>query len=259
MNITNSKGILTIAIGKKYVKQAKYLALSCMINTAHTTRAVVTDLPELLKDFYDIIIPWNNQDDPFSVKTRLYELSPFENTLFLDADSLVYHPIDSYWNYLENDYYAYEGVKLTCGEWYYNIENICKLINVPWIPKFNSGMILFRKTEQAKQIFDTAYYYFVNHKKEGIDIPFFRGKNYPDEPALAIALAKHNIEPVDDNGCFSRTLIGAKKIKLNIKKNIAQFIKYDKMVHPYVVHLCGRRNALYYMREKIRLSFISKS
>jgi hypothetical protein len=224
-----------------------------MLNSAHTTRAVITNFPDLLKDYYDIIIPWNSQDDPFSVKTRLYELSPFEKTLFLDADSLVYHPIDEYWNFLENNFYAYEGVKLTQGEWYYNIENICKLIDVPWIPKFNSGMILFKKDEQAKQIFNDAFYYFINHKKEGIDIPFFRGKHYPDEPAFAISLAKHNIEPVEDFGRFSRTLIKAKRIKLNIIKNTASFFKNGKMVFPLVVHLCGRRNILYYSMEKIRL------
>jgi hypothetical protein len=251
--MSHSKGIITIAIGKKYAKQAKYLALSCKLNASDTRRAVITDKPELLNDFYDIIIHWDNNDDPFSVKTRIFELSPFDNTLYLDADSLVYNPIDEYWNYLENNNYVYEGAKLTQGEWYFNIEKICKTLNVPWIPKFNSGMLLFNKDERAKQIFDTAYYYFINHKKEGIDIPFFRGKNYPDEPAFAIALAKSNMEPVNDNGCFSRTLIGAKKIKLNISKHIAQIYKNGQTMRPLVVHFCGRKNALYYLREKFRL------
>jgi len=75
------KRIFTIAIGKKYAKQAKYPSLSCMLNSPHTLRAVITDLPEMLKDFYDIIIPYNNKDDPFSLKTRLYELSLFEKNI----------------------------------------------------------------------------------------------------------------------------------------------------------------------------------
>jgi len=249
------KGILTIAIGKKYVNQAKYLASSCMLNSPHSLRAVITDLPDSLVNFYDIIIPYNDKADPFSIKTRLYEFSPFDKTLYLDADSLVFHPIDEYWNYLENNHYVYEGKKFTEGTWYFDIQKICPLIHTNWIPIFNSGMLLFSKNESAKEIFDTAFYYFNNHKKEGIEIHFFRGQNYPDEPFFAIALAKHNIEPINDYGRFSRTIIKAKHIHINIKKRIARFFKNGKTMYPLVVHFCGRRGGLYYLREKIRLFF----
>ena len=248
-------GILTIAIGKRYACQAKYLAYSCILNSPQTLRAVITDSPDILFNYYDIIIPYNVSDDPFSIKTRLFEFSPFEKTLFLDADSLVFHPIDDYWNYLKDDYYVYEGKKIFDGEWYFDIQKTCKIINTQWIPKFNSGMILFKKDGNAKEIFDTAYYYFVNHKKEGIDIPFFRGANYPDEPAFAIALAKHNKEPINDYGRFSRTLIKTRRIKINIKKRTARFVKDKKMAHPLIVHFCGRRGGAYYLREKLRLFF----
>jgi len=250
---TESKGIITIAIGEKYAGQAIYLSYSCMLNSPHTIRAVITDLPEKLSNFYDIIIPYNNQNDPFSVKTKLFELSPFEKTLYLDADSLVFHPIDDYWNYLDNNFYVYEGAKLTDGEWYFDVKNICQIIHTRWIPKFNSGMLLFDKSENTKQIFDTAHYYFKNHQKEGIDIPFFRGKFYPDEPSFAIALAIHKVEPVNDYGRFSRTLIGANHIKINIKKRTAYLFKNGKMMHPLVIHFCGRKGGLYYLREKLRL------
>jgi hypothetical protein len=251
---TESKGILTIAIGKKYVKQAMYLAYSCMLNAPHTLRAVITDSPDTLSNFYDIIIPYHDNDDPFSIKTRLFELSPFQKTLYLDADSLVFHPIDDYWNYLDRNHYVYEGAKLTAGEWYFDIKKICQTIHASWIPKFNSGMLLFDKSDNARQIFNTANYYFNNYQKEGIDIPYFRGKNYPDEPAFAVAFAKHSIEPVNDYGRFSRTLIEANHIQINIKKRTAKFFKNGRMTHPLVVHFCGRKGGLYYLREKLRLT-----
>jgi len=251
-----NKGIITIAIGKKYAKQAKYLALSCIINSPHTIRAVITDSPGFLSNFYDIIIPWNNNDDPFSIKTRIYDFSPFEYTIFIDADSLVFNPIDDYWEYLKNNNFVYEGQKLSEGNWYFDIKKICSIINEDSIPKFNSGMLLFKKSEVAKKIFDTAYYYFTNYKIEGIEIPFFRGNNYPDEPALAISLAKNKIEPVNDYGRFSRTLIKAKNIRLNIKKRIAFFIKNGKFVYPHIVHFCGKRGSFYYFFEKLRLFFL---
>ena len=247
------KGILTVAIGKKYVDQARFLSYSCMLNSAHTLRAVITDSPESLSRFYDIIIPYNKNDDPFSLKTRLYELTPFDQTLFLDADSLIFHPIEYFWSFLDDQSYVYEGRKITSGEWYFDIGKTCKLIGTEWIPLFNSGMILFSKCDKTKEFFKTAYYYFANHKSEGISIPFFRGQNYPDEPMLAMALAKHNMEPINDYGRFSHTLIKAKKIHLNIIKKVANFYKDEKTMYPLVVHFCGRRGNLYYLREKIRL------
>jgi len=249
----DQNGILTIAIGKKYAKQAKYLAYSCMINSPNILRAVITDLPDSLNDYYDIIIPYNTQDDPFSLKTRLYEFSPFRKTLFIDADSLVFNNIDFYFNYLENSNFVYFGKTVNCGIWYFDIKKICGMINSDWLPKFNTGMLLFRKSEESKQIFDIAYYYFLNHEKEGIEYPAHRANHYPDEPAFAISLAKCNIKPINDYGRFSRTLINAKHIHLNVLKRISYFHKDERFNNPLIVHFCGKRNILYYLREKIRL------
>ena len=249
----SNNGIITIAIGKKYINQAKYLAKSCIINTPHTLRAVITDLPKKLHPYFDIIIPWNSNDDPFSLKTRLFELSPFDKTLFLDADSLVFHNIDNYWYFLDESFYVYYGKKLKEGNWYFDINKVCKLINVSWIPIFNSGMILFKKCIESKNIFDTSKLYFFNHLEKDLNIPAFRNNKYPDEPAIAISLAKYNIEPINDFGRFSRTLIKAKHIRLNILKRIAYFIKDDNFVYPLVVHFCGRKAAIYYFIEKLRL------
>ena len=251
--ISANKGILTIAIGKKYVKQAKYLAYSCMLNSPHTLRAVITDSSELLNNFYDIIIPFTDSDDPFSLKTRLYNFTPFFKTLYLDADSLVFHPVDDFWNYLDEKSYIYEGKKLISDNWYFDIKETCNKLSISWIPKFNSGMMLFCKNNIVKDIFDTAYYYFTNNQKENINILPIYKNNYPDEPFLAISLAKNDIEPIDDYSRFSRTLINTRLIRLNIIKKVAYFIKDDIIRHPLIVHFCGRKGALFYFKEKLRL------
>ena len=248
-----NRGILTIAIGKKYISQAKFLAYSCIINSPKTIRAVITDRSNELINFYNIIIPFNSKDDPFSLKTRLIEFSPFDQTLFLDADSLLINDIDDYWNFFTDGNYLYEGAKLFTGKWYFDIKTVCKLFNLEWIPKFNSGMILYRKCKETQNIFQDAFYYFENGKNLGLDIEFFRKNHIPDEPALAISLSKHNIEPFDDFGKFSRTLIGAKNIKINSIKKVAKLFKNGKTLYPLVIHFCGRKGGLYYLLEKIRI------
>jgi hypothetical protein len=248
------KGILTIAIGKKYISQAKYLARSCMLHSPHTLRAVVTDNPKLLYAFYDILIPYNPDfGDPFTTKTCLYLYTPFEKTVFLDADSLVVNNIDSYWDALQHRSFAYNGKKIKNGFWYLDIARLINRLGVSWIPKFNSGMFIFDKTEKTKNIFETTYELMKTYTET--EIAFFRENMLPDEPFFAMALAKLGEEPFEDYGRFSRTLIDAKKIHLSTLKGIAWYFKDERPVFPLVVHFCGRFGGLLYFLEKIKLFF----
>jgi hypothetical protein len=254
--MSHVRGLITIAIGKKYVSQAKHLAYSCMLHAPHIARAVVTDAPELLEDFYDTVIPHNpDLGDPFTVKTRLHLYTPFDETLYVDADSLVVHTIDSYWSYLGDSSFVYEGSLLHEGEWYFDIAQTIRKLSLPWIPKFNSGMFLFKNDETARAIFNTAFYYLTNQKEQSLGVYFFRGTMLPDEPFLAIALAVGGVKPVDDHGRFSRTLIGAKNIHVNVVKGFAFFRKNGRPVFPLIVHFCGRfgRFLLFWQSLRLRL------
>jgi hypothetical protein len=247
-------GILTLAAGKKFVIQAKYLSRSCMLHAPHVLRAVITDCPEELKDYYDFVIPYNSSyGNPFSSKTRLHLYTPFENTLFLDADSLLIKPIDFCWEALLSSSFIYTGTLRTKGIWYYNTEEIIAKAGVEWIPEFNSGMMLFRNDALSKNIFESAF--TLMQSPENFEVPFFREKMLPDEPFFALAFAKHGIKPFNDYGRFSRTLIGASHIRINVIKGIADFRKYDEQVYPMAVHFCGRFGNRVYFKERRRLFF----
>lgn len=247
----NNCGIITIAIGKKFIKQAKYLSLSCMLHTPHTARAVITDNPESLTAYYDIILPYNSEyGNPFSTKTRLHLYTPFYKTLFLDADSLVVYPLDFCWE-MSYSSFIYVGKKLTAGIWYYDIAKIIKQTEFSWIPEFNSGMMLFKNDNTTRAIFDDAFGYMQDNEK--FNVSFFRKDMLPDEPFIALAFAKNNIEPYNDHGRLSRTLIGADCVHINICKGIARFRKHGEYVFPMVVHFCGRLWNFLYIREKIRI------
>jgi hypothetical protein len=252
------KGLITIAIGKKYISQAKFLAYSCMLHIPCLIRSVITDKPQLLSAFYDITIPYNPEyGDPFATKTRLHLYTPFQKTLFVDADSLIINDIDAYWDALRERSFAYNGTKINSGFWYLNVSKLINRIGVSWIPEFNSGMFLFNRTEKVKNIFETAYNFLKNFNDE--DIGFFRKKMLPDEPFFAMALAQFHEEPYKDYGRFSRTLIGAKRIHLNTTRGIAWYFKDDRPVFPLVVHFCGRFGRFIYLFEKVRLFFYFSS
>jgi hypothetical protein len=190
--------------------------------------------------------------DPLNTKLKLPYYTPFQKTLYLDADSLVYGSLDYYFDVLNDAPVLYHGELLTSGDWYMDIAAVCQKEQLPWLPKFNSGMFLFNSGKEAAAIFDTAYRSLQNSAAYGIDC--FRGNMLPDEPFLAIAFAKHGILPTEDHGRFSYTLINASSINLNIKKGMARFYKNGCIVHPLAVHFCGRFGDFFYRREKRRLA-----
>jgi len=82
--MNNQRGILTIAIGKKYVHQAKYLALSAILHAPHLTRAMVTDCPDALRDYYDVCVPYNPEWAP-----PLRQRPPSISTALLNKPSIL--------------------------------------------------------------------------------------------------------------------------------------------------------------------------
>jgi len=252
------KGIITVAIGKKFAKQAKHLASSCILHSPHIPRAVLTDCRKYLEPYYDIIIDYNKEfGEPFETKTRLDLFSPFKKNLFLDADSLVINNIDFYFDLLDHSSFLYYGIPRHDGVWYFDIEKVKKEHSLDYIPEFNSGMLLFCTNENTKEIFRTANEFMQD--PSALNVGFFRGKLYPDEPFLALAFAKMGIKPFEDYGRFSRTLIGAECIKLNVVKGYARFKKYGSFVFPSVVHFCGKLGNFFYSVEKARLFFFTSS
>ncbi|MCL2704792.1 MAG: hypothetical protein FWE72_01105 [Spirochaetaceae bacterium] len=247
------KGILTLAIGKKYNKMAKYLAYSCILHSPTLPRAIITDDCEYFKELYDVTIQYSaDMGDPFNVKLKLQHYSPFFETLFLDSDTLVYTDLRFMYEYFGSQSIVYTGTCLKEGKWYFKeISNVLKDYNIPWVGKLNSGIFLFRKDETGMNVMNYAAELRENHR--GLDIPFV-GKNWlPDEPFLAIAFGKYGQLPKTDFGRLGRSFIGkTKKIKLDITKGISSFIKSGESVFPAVVHFTGDRKG-YYFKEKMKL------
>jgi len=246
------KGILTLAIGKKFNIQARYLAYSCILHSPTLPRAIITDNCGYFNDLYDVIIQYTaDMGDPFNVKLKLHNHSPFYETLFLDSDTLVYTDLNFMWNYFGEQSIVYAGNCRKEGEWYFkDIDKVLKYYDIPWIGQLNSGIFLFRKDEIGMNVLNYANELHENHGD--IEIPFFRGKMLPDEPFLAISFGKYDQSPQkNDFGRLGRSLINTKNVRLDITKGIAKFIKSGELIFPSIVHFTGDNRL--YLKEKIRL------
>lgn len=212
-----TKGVLLIATGhSNYIKMAFNMALSlrvtnpeCLIALAHSK-----GLNELLshneKSYFNkfVEIPeelytYKGEIEHPMVKTRMYELSPWDHTLYFDVDSVWFNTkkISDLFSELEG-----EPVSFQCKdkfdiqtEWgcLWNVKQgglkaIREIYNITDnrdIYELQSSMMYFEKGEIAKNFFETAHECYIKRPFE-----FFTWANgIPDELVFNIATALCNI------------------------------------------------------------------
>jgi hypothetical protein len=258
-----TRGIITIALGTEtYLRMAKDLALSARKHCGTTPRAVVTDSSDAeLAALFDIVIPVDTSlGDPLFQKLCLDKYSPFDETLFIDCDSLIVGDVDFIWRACEGRSSTFVGQKQTTGSWYgADVATICKACHVEWLGTLNSGMIYFRSGEAASKMFDSGRRAQRRCRELGFDL--FRGNTYSDEIGFSIAFGEHAVEPLDDpDGLTMRTPIGIEgKMQIDVLRGYCRFVKRGQPVAPTVVHFATWQFHPTYYRERAKLRLYYKS
>jgi len=147
-----SKGIVYVAVGGKYIEYA--------MRSAATARYVSPQIPIALFTHDPDLVPARN---PFT-KIRTLQLSahgrgarriakilalsasPFENTLFLDADTRVVRSIDRMFSLLDTfDIAMSHSARRVHDKSPYDIPD--------WFPEFSSGVIVYRRNAATARLF----------------------------------------------------------------------------------------------------------
>ncbi len=187
----------------RYLDLARDCARSLHYWDSRRPVQLVTDLEHRLTKsdapLFDVVTPFSPREGYTGPLTKLQMLehAAFESTMFVDADCLLLKSdIDHWWEQGQGGPgVAIAGTKRGRGEWYgMSIEAMCELASVESLVQMNSGAVYFRKNSIAEMFFDTAHSLFA-------DLGNFtqhthRASGPPDEPFLAIAMARCGIEPV---------------------------------------------------------------
>jgi hypothetical protein len=190
-----SKGYVILAEGKEYIRQAYALALSIkstqhiINNVSLVTNDVVED--EYIRAFDKIIpIPWisKTDDSMFKVEHRwkLYHVTPYEETVVLDADMLMLSDISHFWDefskhdvYYTSKVYTYRGNLITDD--FYR-----KAFTQNNLPNLYSALHYFKKREFSKEFYGWVELITNNWS-------LFYGKyvseSYPSQPSMDITAA----------------------------------------------------------------------
>ncbi|MBQ7500446.1 MAG: hypothetical protein IJT91_06095 [Clostridia bacterium] len=210
-----SRGYITIAVGNEYYYYlAKNLALSYAYNRDdedYFPLGVITDEAgsRYLSDYYDDMIiagsdlSAKDKQKGFNLKLRIYDHTPYDETIFIDSDSLIFKNPDFLfdWFELNNSEVSVIGRRIPASSEYsrrtcFFSEQAIKDYKLLEYPSFNGGVYYFKKSDRAKECLDFAKEIMEHHYDE-CGMIRFNGKK-GDEPAYALAMAVYEMRPVVD-------------------------------------------------------------
>ena len=148
-----TRGFITIATGKKHYSEiaANLLKSYRYFSKSPFPFAVIAEEHNEYTDLFDDVIITNEATRSFMDKFLLMKLCPYDETIFIDADSFAYSDLNCFWDFFKDatDFSAI-GINYDKndpeGAWY-NIEDIWKYGDlIPYKCRVHSGVMFVRKS-----------------------------------------------------------------------------------------------------------------
>jgi hypothetical protein len=270
------RSVITIATGKQlYVDMAVNLARSFFLwhKDGGIGFQLVTDLPDLIpadiRPRVELISVGKGEiGEGFSTKLQLDKLVSKGQTLFIDADCLVYRDLNFVFDLFGGHAVSVVGGYMANGEWFGDVKQVCRHFGIKHMPKFNGGVYYLEKGKKATEIFDTAR----QIEKEYDEVGFVRLRNRPnDEVMLSVAMEIHGESPIPDDGSIMAEFVNFKSgVKSDLLNGLAVLYNDPKhkeyqpnwpltVARPAIVHFLGHHTqVLPYLKEAQLLEYISQ-
>lgn len=195
----HTRGFCTIATGAyEYSQLAHNLLLSYRrFTTQNYPFTVFTDKSNDLLEDFDQVISLPKSDKSFLDKLLIFDLCPYDETIFIDADCLAYGDLSKYFDYFKDaDDVSCPGeifpVDSTRG--WFQVQDTGKYKEfIDYTVWMHGGIYYVRKTPGVKAFYQTCREIEKDYKNI-----FFRFKYLTepaDEPIVALAMAIHKYKP----------------------------------------------------------------
>jgi hypothetical protein len=257
-----SRGILTMAYGGvRYRSFAVALARSLQLHSPGVPRAVVVDgRDRRLGPLYAHRVRFDPaRGAGLLQKLWLPEYSPFDETIFIDADSLLVRDLAFMWRVFEGRGFAVVGAtQRSDGEWWGDIAARCRRFGLQTLPAFNGGLYYFDRGPESAAVFAEARNLAARYDELG----FARLSNGSavDEALFSVAIALHApAAPVEDHGRAMRTPLRKRgDLRIDVLRGHACFVKEGQVVEPAIVHFASYSTTLFdYRRECLKLALVA--
>lgn len=162
--------------------------------------AVVTDAPSYFGEVYDHVVPVDlSLGSGVAQKLHLDRYSPFEETLFIDSDCLLYDSPEALWTFfsIEDGFGVRSWGPLTRGDQCQGVRDFDQYLDffgLESVPNIKGGFYYFNGSKASTQVFRTARHIYEVREEAGLT-PF---KNAPvaDEVVIATAMRNCGLDPI---------------------------------------------------------------
>ena len=241
--MSNEKGFITVATGKYYCGLAENLAMSYRLfsGTEYPLYAI-TDRKgaKRLKKVFDGVVVLDEPHYTFLDKMEIARYTPFEQTVFIDADSVIVDDI----SFLMDDF-EQNGSALSCIGSLIDIDDDHRPIHFDnravehFCPDryvaFNGGVYYFRKSAELTRCIDFIFDDLIPHYKD-YGLKEFRQGQMADEPLYGLAMVLRSFRPLDYDKDVMKLLQDIKTLSWDMKKKECRFIWYGQEVSPVILH-----------------------
>lgn len=194
-----SRGFITIATGNKhYSKIAANLLLSYRLFAKEPLPfAVIAEERNQYTELFDDVILTTESTHSFLDKFLLLKLCPYDETIFIDADSLAYGDLNEYWDFFKNatDFSA-TGVNVPLSQQdnvWYNVEDIGEYgSRITYKTRVHAGVCFIRKSDHLHQLYNDCMDIYKNYDK----LIFHTCPNSVDECVLGIAMPMNQMRAI---------------------------------------------------------------
>lgn len=250
------RGVLTIAHGApKYIRMAINLAMSIKVHDPNLPIALVTDSsdPKLSK-YFDIIVDIDmSRGKGLVQKLYLLDYSPFEETIFIDADCLAAKSVLPFFDqFTGKSVGAYGQIRSEGTCFSFDVQHVMKTLNLPYAQFVFGGFYYVKRSEEASAIFRFAQSVIPRYEEFGIRQS---ANQVNDEPLMGLGMSAYHNTAIPWSDSLIRHPMGETiEISLDVLRGRCTFIAEGQRVEPQVIHfLWYKTRSFFYQREILKL------
>ncbi len=264
------RGFVTMATGdEKYYKYAHNLLYSYRLHNKELPFGIICDREnEYTKDYDDVVII-KNPTFTYSDKFRVFVDSPYEETVFIESDCLVYRNLDEMFQLLSqgDDFTAFGVNDDNIKVWFSKPEQLRDTFGDMFdsIPVFNPGYFFVRKSPLTKKIYtDTAFvadWLKESHPDDG-KISLFTKGMLRDDVVFSMVMKRNSCR------CVAHPSVGKciyypntkRIIKINVISGELDVLQDNEYTHCNLLHFSSRRclHEGLYFQQSLMLSMHKK-
>lgn len=237
------RGFVTVATGDWYCYLAQNLAMSYkMFGNCDYPFYVITDKngEKKLKKYFDGVVVLQKPYYTFMDKMVVYNNSPFEQTIFIDADSNIVSDISFLFDDFERN-----NSDMSCVGAFREInkqsqpnhfgDTAVNHFKLKQYIAFNGGIYYFRKSVKCEECLEFIQTELIpNYKK--YQLKEFRNGQMADEPLYGLAFVVLGFDPLDTKKDIMKQVQKIENLSWNFKNRRCSFIWYGQSVSPVVLH-----------------------